>query len=127
MEFSADCHNTLFHIDDSLDHISELLLRHFVQLVPGHGIPNYFDFHHPRPTNSSLPVSTHWGESARQHDCGSRPALSIRNFRRVSSRCAHGATRWSPSCASRPISLPLLPPHYCRGIDRLLERASGPC
>src|SRR2546425_1805861 len=61
MEFSADRHNTLFHIDDSLDHISELLLRHFVQLVPGHGIPNYFVFHHPRPTNSSLPVSPHWG------------------------------------------------------------------
>jgi hypothetical protein len=45
MEFSTDRHRTLFHIDESFDHISKLLLCHVVQLVPGHGIPNYCDVH----------------------------------------------------------------------------------
>jgi len=80
MEFSRDRHNTLFHIDDSLDHISELLLCLLVQLVPGHGIPNYFDFHRPRPTNSRQ-VSPHWEESiCLWEELGISNCLAIEHF-----------------------------------------------
>lgn len=40
MKFSGDRHYTLFHIDNGLDHISELLLRHLVQIVQGHDVPD---------------------------------------------------------------------------------------
>jgi hypothetical protein len=69
MEFSADHHHTLFHIDDSLHHISELPIRHVVQLVPGHDISNYFDVH-------SIGISA-LGVSACMHDYGLRSVLSI--------------------------------------------------